>query len=166
VESHYFFTDRKKTGKLLRTLLSGFISAFVKVFVPLASTAKPELLSSLPPKAALLPALPERQPGTYLPLGSEGAKRRESKMGAASGFPVAEAGNKFEDLSGVEIKPGDNPYDALINACQGSAVGWTPFSPRIMRGRRELTVRTGRPRSKPSTPRIAPQGMRSSGRSS
>ncbi|KAK4240226.1 RNA ligase/cyclic nucleotide phosphodiesterase [Achaetomium macrosporum] len=29
-------------------------------------------------------------------------------------------GNKFEDLSGVEIKPGDNPFDALINACHGS----------------------------------------------
>lgn len=34
----------------------------------------------------------------------------------------ANAGNKFEDLSGVAIKPGDNPYDALINACQGSPV--------------------------------------------
>ncbi|KAG7286383.1 hypothetical protein NEMBOFW57_008692 [Staphylotrichum longicolle] len=32
----------------------------------------------------------------------------------------ANSGNKFEDLSGVAIKPGDNPYDALINACQGS----------------------------------------------
>ncbi|KAH6842580.1 RNA ligase/cyclic nucleotide phosphodiesterase [Chaetomium sp. MPI-CAGE-AT-0009] len=33
---------------------------------------------------------------------------------------LADAGNKFEDLSGVEIKPGDNPYDALIHACFGS----------------------------------------------
>ncbi|EAQ84685.1 hypothetical protein CHGG_08699 [Chaetomium globosum CBS 148.51] len=33
---------------------------------------------------------------------------------------LADAGNKFEDLSGVDIKPGDNPYDALINACSGS----------------------------------------------
>ncbi|KAB5577565.1 RNA ligase/cyclic nucleotide phosphodiesterase [Coniochaeta sp. 2T2.1] len=27
--------------------------------------------------------------------------------------------NKLEDLSGVEIKPGENPYDALIRACRG-----------------------------------------------
>jgi hypothetical protein len=50
-------------------------------------------------------------------------------MAAVSGLTVADAGNKFEDLSGVEIKPGDNPYDALINACQGSAVR-CPFSTR------------------------------------
>ncbi|KAJ4287081.1 hypothetical protein N0V88_007775 [Collariella sp. IMI 366227] len=41
-------------------------------------------------------------------------------MAAASGLRLADAENKFEDLSGVEIKPGDNPYDALINACEGS----------------------------------------------
>ena len=35
---------------------------------------------------------------------------------------LGDAANKFEDLSGVEIKPGDNPYDALINACDGSPV--------------------------------------------
>ncbi|KAK4643092.1 hypothetical protein QC761_402970 [Podospora bellae-mahoneyi] len=29
--------------------------------------------------------------------------------------------NKLEDLSGIEIKPGDNPYNALINACHGNA---------------------------------------------
>ncbi|KXX80854.1 DNA repair protein RecO [Madurella mycetomatis] len=31
----------------------------------------------------------------------------------------ADGGIKFEDLSGVEIKPGENPYDALIDACHG-----------------------------------------------
>jgi hypothetical protein len=36
--------------------------------------------------------------------------------------PSEDAANKFEDLSGVEIKPGDNPYNALINACDGSPV--------------------------------------------
>ncbi|KAL2130897.1 hypothetical protein VTI74DRAFT_5803 [Chaetomium olivicolor] len=41
-------------------------------------------------------------------------------MAPASGLGLADAGNKFEDLSGVEIKPGDNPYDALISACNGS----------------------------------------------
>jgi hypothetical protein len=40
--------------------------------------------------------------------------------------PLADAGNQFEDLSGIAIKPGENPYDALINACQGSAVS-RPF---------------------------------------
>lgn len=39
-----------------------------------------------------------------------------------AGLPLDDAANKFEDLSGVEIKPGDNPYDALINACHGSPV--------------------------------------------
>ena len=43
-------------------------------------------------------------------------------MGSASDLPTADAANKFEDLSGVEIKPGDNPYDALINACDGLPV--------------------------------------------
>ena len=38
---------------------------------------------------------------------------------------LADGGNKFEDLSGVDIKPGDNPYDALINACNGSPVSFT-----------------------------------------
>jgi hypothetical protein len=38
---------------------------------------------------------------------------------------LADAGNKFEDLSGVDIKAGDNPYDALINACNGSPVSYT-----------------------------------------
>ncbi|KAK6951172.1 hypothetical protein Daesc_007703 [Daldinia eschscholtzii] len=27
--------------------------------------------------------------------------------------------NKLEDLSGVVIKPGENPYNALIEACDG-----------------------------------------------
>lgn len=45
-------------------------------------------------------------------------------MGEVSGLPLADAGDKFEDLSGVEIKPGDNPYDALIQACQDSPVSF------------------------------------------
>lgn len=40
----------------------------------------------------------------------------------APSLPPADAGNKFEDLSGVEIKAGENPYDALINACNGQPV--------------------------------------------
>lgn len=45
---------------------------------------------------------------------------------AAVPLPLSDTGNKFEDLSGVTIKPGENPYDALINACDGSAVSF-PF---------------------------------------
>lgn len=30
--------------------------------------------------------------------------------------------NKLEDLSGVELKPGENPYDALIDACHDNPV--------------------------------------------
>lgn len=30
-----------------------------------------------------------------------------------------DAKNKLEDLSGIVIKPGENPYDALIRACNG-----------------------------------------------
>ncbi|KAK4195010.1 RNA ligase/cyclic nucleotide phosphodiesterase [Triangularia verruculosa] len=29
--------------------------------------------------------------------------------------------NKLEDLSGIVIKPGDNPYDSLIKSCEGHA---------------------------------------------
>ncbi|KAL2178234.1 RNA ligase/cyclic nucleotide phosphodiesterase [Thermothelomyces heterothallicus CBS 202.75] len=32
----------------------------------------------------------------------------------------AHVGNKFEDLSGIQAKPGENPYSALIDACHGS----------------------------------------------
>jgi hypothetical protein len=99
--------------------------------------------------------------------GKEGKKKKEeSKMAAVSGLTVADAGNKFKDLSGVEIKPGDNPYDALINACQGSAVRWPLFHTGRMRKQHELTERTGRPRFKPSMPRIASPGMPSSRKSS
>lgn len=34
-----------------------------------------------------------------------------------------DARNKLEDLSGIEIKPGENPYDALIQACKDEPVG-------------------------------------------
>ncbi|KAK4191162.1 RNA ligase/cyclic nucleotide phosphodiesterase [Podospora australis] len=32
-----------------------------------------------------------------------------------------DARNKLKDLSGVDIKPGENPYDSLIKACDGHA---------------------------------------------
>lgn len=39
-----------------------------------------------------------------------------------------DAKNKLEDLSGVKIKPGENPYKALIEACHDDSVcvkNWT-----------------------------------------
>lgn len=33
-----------------------------------------------------------------------------------------DAKNKLEDLSGVTIKPGENPYKALIEACHNDPV--------------------------------------------
>ncbi|KAL2198169.1 RNA ligase/cyclic nucleotide phosphodiesterase [Corynascus similis CBS 632.67] len=43
-------------------------------------------------------------------------------MAAPSDLPerVTNVEERFEDLSGVKIKPGENPYNALIDACQGS----------------------------------------------
>jgi hypothetical protein len=39
-----------------------------------------------------------------------------------SQLEAAELRNKLEDLSGVEIKPGQNPYEALIDVCNGHPV--------------------------------------------
>lgn len=33
-----------------------------------------------------------------------------------------DARNKLEDLSGITIKPGENPYKALIEACEDDTV--------------------------------------------
>lgn len=33
-----------------------------------------------------------------------------------------DARNKLEDLSGITIQPGDNPYNALIKACENDPV--------------------------------------------
>jgi len=35
-----------------------------------------------------------------------------------------DAKNKLEDLSGVVIQPGENPYHSLIKACQGDVVSF------------------------------------------
>jgi len=43
--------------------------------------------------------------------------------------------NKLEDLSGITISDGENPYDALIKACRGDAVSRVfplpKFSPSV-----------------------------------
>lgn len=33
-----------------------------------------------------------------------------------------DANNKLEDLSGIELKPGENPYAAFIKACDDKPV--------------------------------------------
>lgn len=37
-------------------------------------------------------------------------------------FESAEARNKLEDLSGIQLRSGENPYNALIKACNDDAV--------------------------------------------
>lgn len=37
-------------------------------------------------------------------------------------FETAEARNKLEDLSGIQLQPGENPYNALIKACNDNPV--------------------------------------------
>lgn len=41
-------------------------------------------------------------------------------MGAV--FEPTDIKNKLEDLSGVVVKPGENPYNALIQTCQDDPV--------------------------------------------
>lgn len=45
---------------------------------------------------------------------------RHIKMSPA--LESTDAKNKLEDLSGVKIKPGENPYKALIEACHDDTV--------------------------------------------
>lgn len=68
-------------------------------------------------------------------------------MAPAAGLVLADAGNKFEDLSGVEIKEGDNPYDALINACHGSPVSGILFF--MVAGRRGIGKGCGKGEGEP-----------------
>lgn len=35
--------------------------------------------------------------------------------------------NKLEDLTGVKLKPGENPYNALIETCNDDHVECSPF---------------------------------------
>jgi hypothetical protein len=48
------------------------------------------------------------------------------KMG--SQLESTDAQNKLEDLSGIVVQPGENPYDALIRACRGDPVSHPPPS--------------------------------------
>lgn len=70
-------------------------------------------------------------------------------MAAPSDLPerVTNVEERFEDLSGVKIKPGENPYNALIDACQGSPVSHS--SPARLRNdaeRKRAIAPTGRTR--------------------
>lgn len=40
----------------------------------------------------------------------------------SSALESTDAKNKLEDLSGIKIQPGENPYKALIEACDDNAV--------------------------------------------
>ena len=40
-----------------------------------------------------------------------------------------DARNKLEDLSGIKIAPGENPYEALIKACNNDPVRKTSSRP-------------------------------------
>lgn len=40
----------------------------------------------------------------------------------APALESTDARNKLEDLSGITIQPGENPYKALIEACEDDAV--------------------------------------------
>jgi hypothetical protein len=42
-------------------------------------------------------------------------------------FEAAEARNKLEDLSGIQLEPGENPYNALIKACNNDPVSDLSF---------------------------------------
>jgi hypothetical protein len=72
-----------------------------------------------------------------------GCLQKESEMAPASGIQVSDTGNKFEDLSGIEIKPDENPYDALINACDGCPVS-RPLLQLPRKGSRERMRGCGR----------------------
>lgn len=68
--------------------------------------------------------------------GSESHLRNRDQMGTA--LESTDAKNKLEDLSGIQVKPGENPYEALIRACRNDPVCpgtvWLPSSARITDG--------------------------------
>lgn len=47
-------------------------------------------------------------------------------------LPLPDAQNKLEDLSGIVLKPGENPYMALIKACDDKPVSEAPNTSRSM----------------------------------
>jgi hypothetical protein len=61
---------------------------------------------------------------------------------APSLMPV-DATNQFQDLSGVQIKPGENPYNALIDACHDHPVSsFCQYG--ILRMREDLNCEEGK----------------------
>lgn len=53
---------------------------------------------------------------------------RSDSVSMSSALESVDAKNKLEDLSGVQIKPGENPYKALIAACNDDTVCSKLFS--------------------------------------
>ena len=48
-------------------------------------------------------------------------------MPAARSPASADSRNKLEDLSGIQVEPGQNPYEALIGVCQNRPVSYILF---------------------------------------
>lgn len=58
------------------------------------------------------------------------SKGKNSKMG--SQLVSTDAKNKLEDLSGITIQPGQNPYQAFITACGDDHVMCTSSSCQVL----------------------------------
>jgi hypothetical protein len=43
-----------------------------------------------------------------------------------------DAQDKLQDLSGIVLKPGQNPYDAFIKACNDDHVGLDPIGSALV----------------------------------
>ncbi len=52
-------------------------------------------------------------------------EREREEMGSA--LESTDVKNKLEDLSGITLKPGENPYNALIETCNDDHVKWFPL---------------------------------------
>lgn len=58
-----------------------------------------------------------------IPLATSAPELSQSPFNTmGSVLESTDAKNKLEDLSGVVIGPGENPYDALITACSNDPV--------------------------------------------
>lgn len=107
---------------------------------------------------------------SQLPSLSETTKANRSlwrdslTMGAQ--LELTDARNKLEDLSGIELQPGENPYTALIRTCNGNPVSHAQFHQKALTHTR-LTPRPGRdpdPLLRPPDKEKRPAGRKVPGR--
>jgi len=52
-------------------------------------------------------------------------------MPAAQSPASADSRNKLGDLSGIQVEPGQNPYEALIGVCQSRPVSYIHSVPDL-----------------------------------